>query len=77
MTVNITLSCDGCFKETGPYQLPHRQFQSFNGKGHGFGIWNTPSIEDIRFPEGWIYSDPYTGCTYCPECWNDIIKDTA
>ena len=74
MTVNITLSCDGCHKETGPHLLPHRKFNSFNGKGYGFGVWENPGIDDVPFPEGWHYSDPISGCTYCPECWAEIIS---
>jgi len=23
-------------------------------------------------PEGWMASDPYTRCTYCPRCWKEI-----
>lgn len=73
MSVKITLSCDGCHVETGPHILPHRKFNSFNGKGYGFGVWDHPGIDDVQFPEGWLYSDPYSGCTYCPKCWASIV----
>lgn len=23
-------------------------------------------------PEGWVWKDPYTHCTYCPKCWAEI-----
>ena len=75
MTVKITLSCDGCHVETGPHRLPHREFNSFDGKGYGFGVWNNPTIDNVQFPDGWIRSDPYTGCTYCPKCWAEIVVD--
>ena len=77
MTVRITLSCDGCHVETGPHTVPHRQFRSFNGKGYGFGVWQHPTLDDAPFPEGWVRSDPYTGCTYCPECWAEIEAPTS
>ena len=73
MTVKITLSCDGCHVQDGPHMLPRRQFKSFNGSGHGFGTWTEPGLKDVAFPDGWIVSDPYTGCTYCPPCWAEII----
>lgn len=77
MTVKITLSCDGCDAETGPHNLPRREFHSFNGKGYGFGVWHHPGLDDVPFPDGWLHSDPITGCTYCPECWADIMRETA
>jgi hypothetical protein len=24
-------------------------------------------------PEGWVWSDPYTHCTYCATCWAGIM----
>lgn len=80
MTVKISLSCDGCFAETGPHILPHRTFRSFDGRGYGFGVWEYPGIEDAPFPEGWLHSDPHSGCTYCPACWEEITaceRETA
>lgn len=75
MTVNIHLTCDGCFAETGPHRLPRREFRSFDGKGYGFGVWHDYGIDDVPFPDGWLYSDPVTCCTYCPECWAEIVSD--
>ena len=28
-------------------------------------------------PAGWVMSDPYTRCTYCPSCWESIIEASA
>ena len=25
-------------------------------------------------PQGWVAFDPYTSCTYCPECWAEIVS---
>lgn len=72
MSVQITLSCDGCFVETGPHRLPHREFRGVSGKPWGFGVWHYPTLDDVPFPKGWVRSDPYTGCTYCPKCWAEI-----
>jgi hypothetical protein len=76
MSVKVTLSCDGCHVETGPHRLPHREFHSINGRGHGFGVWKEPTMADVT-PESWVLSDPYTGCTYCPTCWAEIAEGEA
>lgn len=70
MTTNVLLECDGCFKKAGPVRIK-REFQSFNGRGHGWGVVHTQTIDDV-VPDGWVWSDPYTYCTYCPECWDSI-----
>jgi len=70
MTVKITFCCGGCHDEA-PAILPHRTFNSVNGKGYGFGTYTTPVVEDV-VPDGWVYPDPYTGTTYCPKCWAEI-----
>jgi hypothetical protein len=75
MSVKITLACDGCFKESGPHMLPHREFKSFDGRGYGFGVWTDPGLRDVPIPAAWVMSDPYTGCTYCPDCWAEITAD--
>jgi hypothetical protein len=38
-----------------------------------------PCIDEIVTELGWVWSDPYTACTYCPECWKEIEsgKDAA
>lgn len=77
MTIRIILSCDGCHIDAEPCNLPHRKFNSFSGKGYGFGVWTNPGIEDVPFPEGWVPVDPYTGCTYCPKCWAEIEGEAA
>lgn len=76
MTVSVTFQCDGCSTETGPHTVPHRKFRSFDGKGWGFGVWEDYGIEHV-VPDGWIYPDPYTGCTYCPECWDSIVREAG
>jgi hypothetical protein len=30
------------------------------------------AIEDMA-SKGWVAFDPYTHCTYCPECWKEIM----
>jgi hypothetical protein len=70
MTVRVTFECGGCDRQESAY-LPHRQFNAFNGKGYGLGVWVNPTIETV-VPNGWVYPDPHTGCTYCPDCWAEI-----
>lgn len=75
MTTKIKMQCGGCFAEK-EVQI-NRTFNSFNGKGHGFGIVHTPSVDEAVEPTGWVWSDPYTRCTYCPECWKTIENGEA
>lgn len=71
MSTRLHLKCDGCFAETHTDRIA-RRFESFSGRGHGFGVRIKPDIDAAVEPTGWIWSDPYTGCTYCPECWSKI-----
>ena len=74
MSVEVTLTCDGCFKTAPPYQVS-RKFVSFLGRNHGFGFNQTESIE-AGAPSDWVVFDPFTHCTYCPECWQSICART-
>lgn len=69
--IKITYSCGGCFKEASQTRMPRRHFDSMDGSGTGFGVWRFDTIEDVA-PEGWEVFDPYTGVTYCKECWGEI-----
>ena len=74
MSVRVSFECNGCFKKADGTARIERAFRSFSGKSHGFGpaigvYLNT--IEDVA-PEGWVPYDPYTYCTYCPDCWKAI-----
>lgn len=76
MTTRLHLRCDGCEAEVHSAPIPKR-FESVSGRSHGFGSWRMPDI-DSAAPAGWVWSDPYTGCTYCPACWEAIeIKPDA
>lgn len=72
MTTILHLKCDGCDAEARSERL-RKRFLSVSGRSHGFGSWEAPSIDDA-VPAGWVWSDPYTGCTYCPECWAGIER---
>lgn len=77
MGTRLHLSCGGCDAEA--YSEPIRKhFESISGRSHGFGAWRQPDL-DAAVPAGWVWSDPYTGCTYCPTCWKEIEsgKDAA
>ncbi len=74
MTTKLHMTCDGCHMETTSKKWLSRTFHSVNGKGYGFGVWEKTTPEDIK-PEGWVILDPYTGCTYCPECWAEIERE--
>lgn len=74
MSVTLHLECDGCFEKT-QVRLGHREFESFSGRSWGFGTWKMPTIDEAIEPTGWAWCDPYTGCTYCPVCWEGIEKE--
>lgn len=71
MSTRIKMECDGCNATTETERVK-MEFLSFNGRGYGFGKWHQPSITDAVEPTGWVWSDPYTSCTYCPTCWAGI-----
>ena len=74
MSVTITLTCDGCGSSV-PGGRIRREFQSFSGRSHGFGGASNKIKWD--HPEGWMPFDPYTYCTYCPDCWREIVGKEA
>jgi hypothetical protein len=70
VSTRLHLRCDGCFKEAEGGYL-RKKFASVSGRSYGFGSWQMPNI-DAAVPDGWVWSDPFTACTYCPECWKEI-----
>ncbi len=69
--INIEFACGGCDRKETITNAICKTFTSITGKSHGFGSYTTTKIEDIC-PDGWIAFDPYTQCTYCPDCWKEI-----
>ena len=70
MTTRLHLRCGGCDAEA--YSEPIRKrFEGVTGRPYGFGSWRQPDL-DAAVPDGWVWSDPYTACTYCPTCWAEI-----
>lgn len=76
MPARLFLSCDGCHTETKSEKFLARRFIGVTGRSYGFGRWEHDTPQDIA-PEGWIVSDDATGCTYCPECWAEILAEVA
>lgn len=70
MTIKTIFECGGCLKKEDG-KSPQSRFLSLTGKGYGLGSYVEDKISDLA-PEGWIAFDPYTQCTYCPECWDEI-----
>lgn len=73
MPATLKLTCGGCSAEAEV--ALRRTFDSFDGKGYGFGRYVIPSIEDEARRIGWTLYD-VIGCTYCPEC-TKMINDEA
>lgn len=76
MTTRLHLRCDGCDAETHTAPI-RKEFVSVNGRGYGFGSWREPDLDASVLPTGWVWSDPVTSCTYCPDCWKQIESGEA
>ena len=74
--ITLTFKCGGCPKEAEGTTWLRRRFVSISGKSYGIGHYEYDTAEDVM-PEGWVAFDPWTGCTYCPECWIDLKGDVA
>lgn len=74
MTTQLHMKCDGCFVEAYTPRFK-KTFESASGRSYGFGSWRQPDIDEVVSPTGWVWSDPYTSCTYCPECWKQVSAD--
>lgn len=73
--IKVSFSCDGCHVETMGTDFLHSRFNGVTGKNYGFGSWEQDGAKDVC-PDGWIAFDPYTQCTYCPDCWAEIFRPT-
>ncbi len=73
--IKLMFQCDGCLAEAEG-KSPSSEFISFSGRSYGFGSRHESPIRELS-PDGWIAFDPYTGCTYCPECWKSIEDSTT
>lgn len=78
MATRLILSCGGCDATATSESFLRREFHSLNGKGYGFGSWKLCDPQEI-VPTGWILFDPYTQCTYCPDCaaYLGLVDGTA
>ena len=71
MSTRLHLKCDGCDAETYTERIK-KTFVSLSGRSYGLGSYRAPNIDDAVLPSRWVWSDPYTSCTYCPTCWDKI-----
>lgn len=72
--ITVIYNCGGCSaKAEGQLK---RTFQSFSGRPWGFGVYRETTAQEAA-PAGWIAFDPWTGCTYCPTCWREIIEEPS
>lgn len=68
MSVKVIFDCDGCTATAEGTQSLRSRFEQVTPLT---GYWHPFRVEDAA-PEGWVPSDPYTGCCYCPDCWRGI-----
>lgn len=74
--VELHYCCGGCHAKESVETWLKREFRSFSGRDHGWGTHSlTPSKQLVEetCPKDWISFDPYTGATYCPKCWSEIV----
>ena len=77
MTLKIIFPCSGCDAKSEGTGTIRGRFVSITGRDYGFGsMQQDKSIESVA-PESWVVFDPYTGCTYCPSCWQSIVDGTC
>lgn len=75
MPISVTFECGGCravAAGTGP--LRQRISQEPVSSTWDRVTVQPPLVESIA-PDGWMPFDPYSHCTYCPECWAGIISE--
>lgn len=71
MGTSVQFVCDGC--EAKAEARLRSEFVSVSGRSYGFGRRVEDKASEVA-PEGWIPFDPYTGCCYCPKCWQGIAS---
>lgn len=72
--VTVSFACGGCDAKAEGTTFLRKRFMSLSGRDHGIGgpVWDV-GVDDV-VPEGWVAFDPYTYCTYCPKCWEEIMS---
>ena len=71
MSVRVIFECDGCPSKTEARLKS--EFVSISGRSYGLGRRIEQKASELA-PDGWIAFDPYTGCCYCPTCWQSIME---
>ena len=69
--ITVNFECGGCFAKTSGTTWLKRRFVSASGLTWGIGHYEYDTPQDVA-PDGWVAFDSYTGCCYCPECWQGI-----
>lgn len=83
MALRLEFGCDGCDATAKATGLLTND-RNWTPAGYMGGVEMAKvtdeglrsAVERIT-PEGWVAFDPYTCCTYCPECWAGIEGDIA
>ena len=77
MTVDVIFRCSGCDATARGTAPLRREFRSLSGRTYGFGYpVAANNVEDV-VPEGWVAYDPWTYCTYCPDCYAYVVGEDA
>ena len=69
---DLTLACNGCCDTvTVPVEVKVRYDPISHRVVRSEAV--IPTVYELA-PTGWIVNDPYTHCTYCPECWQKVTQ---
>lgn len=68
MSVYVTFRCGGCDAKAEGTSFISRENMEIMVNFYQRRPWNVDEVA----PDGWVASDPYTGCCYCPTCWAEI-----
>lgn len=73
--IRFVYYCGGCdnVAEAGHVR---QQFESFSGRGYGFGAYRVIADPVMDAPDGWVAFD-LIGATYCPGCAAEIWPESA
>ena len=69
MSITLNFQCDGCHDKKDGKSFIKKATEQI---GNSNFVRKLPWDIQAQSPNGWIASDPYTDCCYCPKCWDEI-----
>lgn len=72
MSINVIFECDRCHKTEKGTSRIFEEFVFVSGKSYGPGEYHELPASSVA-PDGWVPFDAI-GCTYCPDCADEIFE---